>query len=61
MPRQGKCPKCSTGTLRGPSFCTGGVFCRDSGEHLHDRCDTCGYRRTRPCADQENPFQEKSP
>lgn len=50
------CPKCGgVSTMRGPTYCDGG--CQSvvgrlyRQEHLHYRCEVCGYVAQRPTAD----------
>ena len=44
------CPKCSYGWITGPTYCHGcGLGPNHFTEHLHYRCQRCGYTKAEPC------------
>lgn len=46
------CPKCGVGEMSLPRYSYGNACgCYGAGEHLHERCSTCGYDAVKPCAD----------
>ena len=46
-----ECPKCGTGQMVGPSYCPGRYCDLGHWEHLHYRCERCGFRDAEPTKD----------
>lgn len=56
------CPKCGMGTMHGPTYCSGCINLsgwNQSGEHLHYRCDSCGYKNARSTEFEQRELAER--
>lgn len=51
-----ECPKCESGKIDSEKYCPGSsvhfhCYLSISGEHLHRKCDTCGFEISTPTKD----------
>lgn len=65
LPARPRCPKCTSGYISLPAYCTGAQcyhlrqgYLNANNDHLYQTCSSCGYTLTRICGDRTPPLSD---